>query len=292
MLLGRLGRALVGEKLMPLHAALMQPAKSGRQRDLFPFRLLEPGELLSLRPGLAADSCDAEAYVNGVILALNLLYGVTASCSAPCRRTLAQQRGLEVILAAAEAFAARLASVDAALSCVSGDQAWDAFEAGGSRPAATLDAMAVDVPEVAGSCDPLSVVSPEVASMLTADNIFPDHTPGLERFSGFFAGARQDYIMLCARQIQAGMLCLARSCRGGGTVFPVAKADGRQRVVWHGSRVSGAAAVPPPPRHLANPSVFAFLELDTARLLRVSKRDCKTWFDQLLLSTGLAPYMG
>ena len=48
---------------------------------------------------------------------------------------------------------------------------------------------------------------------------------------------------------------------GGGTVFPVAKVGDRQRVVWHGSRVSAAATPPPKPRHLADPSIFKYIDL-------------------------------
>ena len=40
-----------------------------------------------------------------------------------------------------------------------------------------------------------------------------------------------------------------------------------------------------------NPSVFALLELDSGKQLRVSKRDCRTWFDQLVLPEPLSPYM-
>ncbi len=144
----------------------------------------------------------------------------------------------------------------------------------------------------AGTCDPSRIVSPEVAAVLgSVDAVFPNPTPGLERFPGFYAGPRSDYVQLCVRQLCAGMLTLARTCLGGGTVFPVDKANHRQRVVWHGTRVSDAAAAPPKPRHLASPSVFGFVELRDGRLLRVSKRDCRTWFDQLLLPGALSRFM-
>ena len=51
--------------------------------------------------------------------------------------------------------------------------------------------------------------------------------------------------------------------------------------------------VPPPrPRLLASPSAFVALELGPEQLLRVSKRDGKCFFDQLLLPRSLTPYMG
>ena len=63
-------------------------------------------------------------------------------------------------------------------------------------------------------------------------------------------------------------------------------------MVWHGTRVSEAATRPPKPRHLANPSVFSFLELQDHESLRVTKRDCRTWFDQLALPDDLSLFMG
>ncbi len=106
------------------------------------------------------------------------------------------------------------------------------------------------------------------------------------------AGERSEYVALTVRQLKAGLLELAPRCRDGGTVFPVGKNDGNQRLVWHGTRVSRAAARPPPPRHLASPTVFGFLDLEAGARLRVSKRDCRTWFDQLALEPSLRPYFG
>ena len=83
------------------------------------------------------------------------------------------------------------------------------------------------------------------------------------------------------------------TCAGGGTVFPVGKSDGKsQRVVWHGTRVSLAASKPPVPRHLADPAVFATLDLSPDDRLRVSKRDCRTWFDQLVVDPSIGEYFG
>ena len=285
-LLGRLGRALVAEKMQQLHAALGRLGCDVRQRDLFPFGLLLDGELEALRPELGADLEDAKAYVNGIILALNLMCCVSPAAAVVGRRTLAQRRGLEAILTAADGLVARLRAVPAPVT------GWEPFEAGGSRPPAALRAEAVDVPERAGTCNPLSVVSPEIGAVLnSADAVFPAPPLGLERFAGFYAGPRAEYVQLCVRQLRAGMLRLGRACRGGGTVFPIKKANDRQRVVWHGTRCSKAASSPPKPRHLANPSVFSFLELAEGRLLRVSKRDCRTWFDQLVLPDALARFM-
>jgi hypothetical protein len=43
---------------------------------------------------------------------------------------------------------------------------------------------------------------------------------------------------------------------------------------------------------LANPAVFGLLDLRTGTQLRVTKRDCKTWFDQLLLAPDLRGFFG
>ncbi len=125
----------------------------------------------------------------------------------------------------------------------------------------------------------------------SVEAVFPAPLPGLERFSGFYSGPGAEYVELCFQQLRTGMLGLARTCLGGGTAFPVGKANDRQQVVWHVTRVSVAAAPSPKPRHLANPSVFGFLELAEGRLLRVSKRDCRTWFDQLALPMALSRFM-
>ncbi len=286
-LLGRLGRALVVEIGEPSPVTPRSGSDRRRLRGLFPLGLLTAVELTELLPVLdSRDACEALAYTNGIILALNTLYGVKPDADPPARRSLAQRRGLEEITQAAVGLASRLAAAPLPRS------GWEVFEDGANQDIATLCADAVDVPQQAGTCDPLKVVSANVAAKLSSvETVFPAPPPGLDHFSGFYAGPRTEYVQLCVRQLRAGMLSLARTCRGGGTVFPVAKSDNRQRVVWHGTRCSKGAAVPPKPRHLANPSVFGFLELREGRLLRVSKRDCKTWFDQLVLPAALSRFM-
>ena len=130
------------------------------------------------------------------------------------------------------------------------------------------------------------------AQIATADSLFPCPPSGLERFAGFYAGDRSEYVKLVVAQLRCEKLCLSSAHRGGGTVFPVGKASGdRQREVWHGSRVSQAAVPPPRPRHLASPTAFRSIDLAPVRLLRVSKRDGRCFFDQLLLPEGFRAYM-
>ena len=82
------------------------------------------------------------------------------------------------------------------------------------------------------------------------------------------------------------------ACCGGASVFPVGKAGGKQRVVWNGTRASLAAARPPRPRHLADLAVFGLLSLQDGAQLRVTKRDCKTWFDQLEVDPAIGSFFG
>ena len=85
---------------------------------------------------------------------------------------------------------------------------------------------------------------------------------------------------------------LAVSCRGGASVFPVGKAGGKQRVVWNGIRASLAASRPPAPLHLADPASFGMLDVPSGVRLRVTKRDCKTWFDQLAVCDDIGAFFG
>ena len=63
-------------------------------------------------------------------------------------------------------------------------------------------------------------------------------------------------------------------------------------MVWNGTRISQAAARPPPPLHLADPATFGMLDIAAGRQLRVTKRDCKTWFDQLLVHPDIGSFFG
>lgn len=126
---------------------------------------------------------------------------------------------------------------------------------------------------------------------LPRHQVFPAPPSGLRKLTGLFAGQSVEYVKICVRQLRAGLLSLAHSCSAGSAVFLVIKAHGRQRVVWHGTRCSEAAAKPPKPRLMSNPSVLAFLQRFDGRQLRVTKRHCCTWFDQLVLPLALSPFM-
>ncbi len=144
------------------------------------------------------------------------------------------------------------------------------FELDESEQRLELDAARADCPERAGTCDPMPLLPADVhEQLLDADKLFSNAPAALERFPGFYAGARAEYLKLVIRQLRCGKLCLAESVRGGGTVFPVGKSSGNQREVWHGSRVSAVAARPPRPAHLASPTAFRAIELAEGEVLRV-----------------------
>ena len=170
---------------------------------------------------------------------------------------------------------------------------WGFFEDKGAEPRLEFVAGAVAVPDCAATCNPADLIGGELGRCIRdASVIFADAPPGLDRFPGFYSGPRCEYVQLTARQLKAGLLRLSSFCTGGASVFPVGKSEGNQRVVWNGTRISEAAARPPPPLHLADPAVFGMLDIAAGRQLRVTKRDCRTWFDQLAVSDDIGLYFG
>ena len=75
-------------------------------------------------------------------------------------------------------------------------------------------------------------------------------------------------------------------------MFPVGKAGGKQRVVWNATPISFAAARPPAPLHLADPASFGQLDVQSGVQLRVTKRDCKTWFDHMSVCEDIGDFFG
>ena len=76
----------------------------------------------------------------------------------------------------------------------------------------------------------MQIVAPAlVGKFLKSCSFFPTRPPGLEKFAGFYAGERKEHINLTLAQLRAGCLVLSDTCQGGGTIFPVGKAGGRQR---------------------------------------------------------------
>ena len=123
--------------------------------------------------------------------------------------------------------------------------------------------------------------------------MFGNAPAGMSIFEGVLPTDKVEYIKLVAKQLRAKQLGLTLKAKGGGAVIAVGKPGGkRQRAVWHGRRVSSAAARPPKPPHLASPTAATYLECKPGGQLRCSKRDAKCWFDQLKLPGGLQRWMG
>ncbi len=291
--LGRLGRSFLA---LPTFGALREllaaaPLPCRRQRGLFPLGLASLAEVTEFFDTDDLATRDAADYVNAIVVGLNWLSGLSGSALALGRRSAAQRAALDTILQAVGALRARLAA-----SWETRDASgWASFEHGGATTPLRLVASAVDVPdrEYAGACRPATVIKAPLCHRCSdPTHVFPAPPPGLDRFSGFYAGDRCQYLDITVRQLRAGLLVLLSECRGGATVFPVGKTGGRQRLVWHGTRVSLAAAKPPAPRSLATPAVFGLMDLPTGSQLRVSKRDCRTWFDQLALEPEMRPFFG
>jgi hypothetical protein len=248
-----------------------------RVRGALLMQPIGPEDLAPL--GLPALPGDGIVYVNGVIAALNWLYGArVVAARSGARRSAPQRATLQQLAVAAMRFHGRLNTVTAGNA--SAAPAWESREAAGRPPRVQLDSEQVDVPAAAGTCDPCGLVPRRTAALLrSAARLFPQPPAGLDRFVGFYAGVHQAYVGLTLRQLRAGLLELGPTCEGGGTILPAVKRGGRQRAVWHGARVSLAAARPPAPRLLANSSGLAALHLRPGRRIRLTKRDCRCWFD-------------
>ena len=239
------------------------------------------------------DVQNATLFLHAVVAILNFGHGVPTEMAGTGRKpTAAQQTCFGTIGFRIMEFAGRLQSD--APSDFSSEAAWQAYEDRGSAPRLDLLADLVDYPAVAGTCDPLLVIPPDIGKLLSDINfMFPAPPEGLNRFSGFYAGDRDEYVKLTANLLKIGKLTLRHEVKGGGTVFPVEKPGGtRQREVWHGTRVSQACAPPFPPRLLASPSAFAGIELADGHCLHASKRDGRCFFDQLVLPPTLSEFMG
>ena len=280
-----------------LSNSLHEPAYDrARQRDIYPLPLVS---LAQVETGF---NCAGEVlpaahrYINAVIVVLNFTYGVRAPVHLPRSRKLPKTQATVVarVIESCRQLAERL-NTSLPPSFSYGDKdAWSCFEHGGMSKSVPLVASKVDNLVKAGSCDPLPLLPEHIVDQICSDDaLFPDVPKGLHKFSEFRAGERLEYVRLVVAQLRCGKTVLADHVRGGGTVFAVAKGDGsRQREVWHGARVSAAAICPPRPRHLASPSAFKAFDLDHGRSLRVTKRDGRCFFDQLLLPSSLCPYMG
>ena len=135
---------------------------------------------------------------------------------------MAQRTSHDIIIKAALALHSRL------IQCVD-DRMGDGcshFEKGGTAQHPDLVADAVAVPDVAGFCDPLTLISAQLKNHVTPDTIFASPHDGLRRFGSITGKVRPEYLALLVLQLRCGMLRLASRCNGGASVFAVGKPGG------------------------------------------------------------------
>ena len=260
--------------------------------EIFPLPLLPDSYLKRLQLPLWKAKIVLE-FANVVVLALNFLFGLGSQAVLPHKLTLVQEDVASRVLERCADFNARLQSTE--------DGSWEHllpdWFVGVAKPEgpkyAHIQADAVDCLPVSGACDPLPCLPEEVRAVIMEETfMFPEPPTGLNRFGDVDEESRDEYVKLVARQLRCQKLGLASTVKGGGVVLAVSKpGTGKQREVWHGRRVSQAARGPPPPRHLASPTALLYLEATREKPIRISKRDAKCWFDQLLLPTHLRTWM-
>ena len=139
------------------------------------------------------DVPNAVAFARALVAVLNYGFGTPPRLiGAHYRPTAAQHTCLCTLGLRILEFVERLRS-DIPSDC-SPDTAWETYEARGTVPRLDLVADQVDYPEVAGTCDPMSIIPADIAGLLSDVHfMFPAPPPGLEHFSGFYAGDRESY---------------------------------------------------------------------------------------------------
>ena len=158
--------------------------------------------------------------------------------------------------------------------------AWDSFQCKAGEPILELNASAVDCPLRAGRCDPLPLIPDYLASRVSsADYMFGDAPPGLEKFGGFYAGCFTEYVKLTVRMLKCGKVGLRSEVKGGGTDFSVGKKGGKQLEVFHGTRVSEACMAPPQPPHLAPAENSQASSIADSQPTQINVDDIKTTQD-------------
>ena len=178
------------------------------------------------------------------------------------------------------------------------DFAWDGgfarFETGASLQCEPLRGTAVDLPERAGTCNPLAHIHEELRRAVADPSvIFPDPGPHIPDLDGRAGVSMSEYLVLVSRELACGKLRLRRRVSGMASVFAVKKAAvGRQRKIWNGAELSRLASQPPRPERLANPASFLDIHVEAGEAVYYSKRDAATFFDSLQVPPSLQPWFG
>ena len=156
----------------------------------------------------------------------------------------------------------------------------------------SIRSEAVDLPQMAATCDPCKLIHEELATAVQdPTKIFPAGASPMP-VESVKANQRDEYVRVVVRELNCGKLRLTSKAHGLGGVFGVAKANGRQRKIWNGSVLSGLAAEPPKPYRLASPSSFLDVEIQPGERIYFSKRDASTFFDSLRVPEQLRTWFG
>eukprot|EP00439_Symbiodinium_sp_Y106_P070151 s430_g12.t1 len=239
---------------------------SGRLRDLFPIPPLLEWPMLIGSLAIRKETCLDMS--NMCIGALNFLNtGMKASIGPIVMRRLDR-----ILLG-------KIASTD---ECEA--QALPSYD--------SIRSEAVDLPQMAATCDPCKLIHEELATAVQdPTKIFPAGASPMP-VESVKANQRDEYVRVVVRELNCGKLRLTSKAHGLGGVFGVAKANGRQRKIWNGSVLSGLAAEPPKPYRLASPSSFLDVEIQPGERIYFSKRDASTFFDSLRVPEQLRTWFG
>jgi hypothetical protein len=276
-LLGDLGREIFDDRggLGQLARSLKAHRSSSRvvPRELFPLPFVCLGAATSSSIPKAGHD-DASDFISAVVVVLNYLYGIKCGTTLPARANCIQRAAQEHIVDRAVHFASRLAS--ATWEHQDDTRILSSMERSGERERLDLVADLVDNLDEAAQFDPMPFLPSPIRKLLSDPSklfTFVGRGPGAK--SRFTAGRRDEYIKLVVARLRNGQLGLVSEPLAGGTVFPVSKAGGRLREVWHGKALTQQTVRPPKPPGLAGPSAFRCLEASAEHPLRMSKRDGK-----------------
>ena len=267
---------------------------SCRSRDLFPLPRLE-----SWPSQVDSDTVDTACCLqvaNMCLAALNSLeQGLKPTCkweAVPTKPTAAQ-------LSVQHHVAGRVARFLGRLNGELGSQldwrnSFHIFEESSTNGYQGIRAADVDLPATAATCEPLDLISQELAAAIADDSqVFPEVPKSQDEGDPFFSKAERDeYIQLTVRELNCGKLRLRPEVEAVAGIFAAGKSGGRQRKIWNGASVSQLAQVPPKPRRLANPSCFLDVDASAGERLYFSKRDAATFFDALKVPKALQKWFG
>jgi len=269
----------------------MSQANAARSRDLFPLPCCDRAYLAHEKPcwpvGQLSVICDV---VDSLVVCLNLMYGFATTV----RRSQVLGNHRDVHLRLAESVTRAAHQLDVAdRPGAAGDVLRDLTNlSGGSGKTVRLQAAECDVFEHCGRVDPLSTMRAEDRDIIAdVQRLFPGYRGDLSAFPPVSARDRAEYAKYVVKQLQCNKVVLRSDCKAGGTVFPIKKSSGKQRIIWHGEALSEVTEPPPKPPCLASPSSLLWLEAPIGAPFRLTKRDGEAMFDQLRVPGHLVKYL-